>query len=247
MVTTENGQEPVVSETTTIETTGVEVPDGGRPEPTKGGAKFDAVPYIRQLRGRGGGPAADYLDVKWRLLWLRREHPDAEIVTEHIRIDDAAAVFRAKVTVPSGGTATGYGSETAGDFGDFIEKAETKSIGRALNALGYSAEAAGAEEPDTTRAPQTLSGRPPQQGQRAPVNASVPDARKPIESGAPMLDGQLNGIKRLAQKHGLVTSANEPDWPTIMDLVGATYVENATITQDQAAQVIGALNAYKAT
>src|SRR3546814_7260726 len=33
--------------------------------------------------------------------------------------------------------ATGYGSETPKDFGDYIEKAETKAIGRALGALGF--------------------------------------------------------------------------------------------------------------
>jgi hypothetical protein len=33
--------------------------------------------------------------------------------------------------------ATGHGSETARDFKDYIEKAETKAIGRALAALGF--------------------------------------------------------------------------------------------------------------
>jgi hypothetical protein len=103
----------------------------------RAGSGFDPTPYFRQLRGRGG---QDYLDVKWRLLWLRREHPDAEIVTEHVQIDPTLAIFKATVTIPTGGKATGYGSETAADFADFIEKAETKAIGRALNALGYGAQ-----------------------------------------------------------------------------------------------------------
>ncbi len=105
---------------------------------------FDPTPYVRQLRGRGG--AQDYLDVKFRLLWLRREHPDAEIITEHIRIDDTIAIFRATVSIPSGGKATGHGSETAKDFPDYIEKAETKALGRALNALGYGAQFAEGED-----------------------------------------------------------------------------------------------------
>ena len=104
------------------------------------GTEFDPTPYLRQLHvpGRGGG--ADYLNVKWRLLWLRKEHPDAEIVTELVQHDPQMAIFKATVTVPTGGKATGYGSETASDFPDFIEKAETKAIGRALNALGYGAQ-----------------------------------------------------------------------------------------------------------
>jgi hypothetical protein len=105
--------------------------------PTRGGSGFDPTPYLRQLRGRGGG---DYLDVKWRLLWLRKEHPDAELITEMVEHDQQMAIFKATVTLPTGGKATGYGSETANDFPDFIEKAETKAIGRALNALGFGAQ-----------------------------------------------------------------------------------------------------------
>ncbi len=110
------------------------------------GAGFDPTPYLRQLRGRGGG--ADYLDVKWRLLWLRKEHPDAEIVTELVQHDPQMAIFKATVSVPTGGKATGYGSETASDFPDFIEKAETKAIGRALNALGYGAQFGDFQRPE---------------------------------------------------------------------------------------------------
>ncbi|MGH2562857.1 MAG: hypothetical protein ACRDJH_27680, partial [Thermomicrobiales bacterium] len=82
----------------------------------RAGSAFDPTPYMRRLRGKGGGQ--DYLDVRIRLLWLRREHPDAEIVTEHVQIDDTSAIFKATVTLPSGGKASGYGSETASDFPD---------------------------------------------------------------------------------------------------------------------------------
>lgn len=103
------------------------------------GKPFDPTPHLRQLRGRGG-QGQDYLDVKFRLLWLRKEHPDAVIETEHIELTGARAIFRATARLPTGGIATGYGSETPEDFGDYIEKAETKAIGRALNALGYGAQ-----------------------------------------------------------------------------------------------------------
>src|SRR5687768_3419572 len=127
--------------------------------PARQGSDFDPTPYIRQLRGRGGG--ADYLDVKWRLLWLRKEHPDAEIVTELVQHDPQMAIFKATVTVATGGKATGYGSETASDFADFIEKAETKAIGRALNALGYGAQFGDSQPTEDVvpeRSPE-LSGR----------------------------------------------------------------------------------------
>ena len=154
----------------------------------RGSGSFDPTPYLRQLRGRNGGQ--DYLDVKWRLLWLRREHPDAAIVTEHVQIDPTIAIFKATVSLPTGGKATGYGSETAGDFGDFIEKAETKAIGRALNALGYGAHFGdrGAEEADAVPARPTGSAvsAPPPSRQRpvAPAPGAPPrEARSPEPGG----------------------------------------------------------------
>ncbi|HEX5163841.1 MAG TPA: hypothetical protein VFV93_00490, partial [Thermomicrobiales bacterium] len=74
---------------------------------------------------------------KWRLVWLRDTHPDAQIETELVQHQNQMAVFRARVTIPSGASATGWGSEGADDFGDYLEKAETKALGRALAALGF--------------------------------------------------------------------------------------------------------------
>lgn len=143
--------------------------------PARGGSGFDPTPYLRQLRGRGGG---DYLDVKWRLLWLRKEHPDAELITEMVEHDQQMAIFKAMVTLPTGGKATGYGSETANDFPDFIEKAETKAIGRALNALGFGAQfGERGDEPTTTPPGRPVQERPSSR----PV--SVPPAPVPLNRG----------------------------------------------------------------
>jgi hypothetical protein len=85
----------------------------------------------------------DYLEVKWRLVWLRSEHPNASIETELIAHANGEAIFRALVNIPDGGSATGWGSEDAQGFGDYIEKAETKAIGRALAALGFGTQFCG--------------------------------------------------------------------------------------------------------
>jgi hypothetical protein len=79
----------------------------------------------------------DYLEVKWRLVWLRTEYPTARISTRLVKHEDGFALFRATVALPSGASATGWGSETAHDFADYIEAAETKALGRALAALGF--------------------------------------------------------------------------------------------------------------
>ncbi|MGH2534020.1 MAG: hypothetical protein ACRDJW_17195 [Thermomicrobiales bacterium] len=94
-------------------------------------AAFDPSRYLTKVGN------SDYLEVKWRLVWLRELHPDAAIETELFSHDGQFAIFRAKVTVPDGGSATGWGSEGMDDFRDYIEKAETKAIGRALAALGF--------------------------------------------------------------------------------------------------------------
>src|SRR3712207_1326618 len=94
---------------------------------------FDASRYVVKLRGK------EYLEVKWRLLWLRTQHPDAAIETELVSHDAQRqmAIFKARVSLPGGGSATGWGQEEAADFGDYLEKAETKALGRALAALGF--------------------------------------------------------------------------------------------------------------
>jgi hypothetical protein len=93
--------------------------------------EFDPGRYLTKVSG------SDYLEVKWRLLWLRTAHPDATIETEMMSHDSQFAVFRARVTIPGGGSSTGWGSEQYNDFRDYIEKAETKALGRALAALGF--------------------------------------------------------------------------------------------------------------
>jgi len=101
---------------------------------------FDAFAHLRKIRTRQG--MQDYLDVKWRVAWVRAEHPTAQIVTEQVEGDEQHARFKCTITLPNGAVATGHGSETTGDFPDFYEKAETKSIGRACASLGYGTDSA---------------------------------------------------------------------------------------------------------
>lgn len=104
--------------------------------PQDGHRPFDPSAYLTEHRGR------KYMEVKWRLLWLRTEHPDAVIETEETGSGgegpDAWVTFRARVTIPGGGSATGHALQTRKDFpAGFFEKTETKALGRALVCLGY--------------------------------------------------------------------------------------------------------------
>lgn len=95
---------------------------------------FNPSEHMIPLKGK------DYLQVAWRLVWFRDEHPDWGISTEIINYDPAAkhCIFRAVICDAEGAQkSSGTGSESAKDFGDYIEKAETKAVGRALAMLGY--------------------------------------------------------------------------------------------------------------
>ena len=104
---------------------------------------FDPNAHMMNLKGK------DYLNVQNRLLWFIRDQRDfivrglalySYIVrTELIEqdLERGFAQFKTYVRDVLGNEATMYGSETAKDFGDYAEKASTKSLGRALWALGY--------------------------------------------------------------------------------------------------------------
>ena len=121
---------------------------------------FEPGKHITKVSGR------DYLEVKWRLVWLRSEHPDAQIETDLMRHERNTAIFRARVVLPSGASATGWGSEAADDFGDYLEKAETKALGRALAALGFGTQFCqdydfGAEQQRVVDSPIDIRGSRP--------------------------------------------------------------------------------------
>jgi hypothetical protein len=99
----------------------------------------------------------DYLPVQYRLAWFRSQFPHATIKTKlvtlnmdieytepvwrggkkYMRTACGIAVFHTVIHNGLGGVATGTKSEKAASFDDFVEKAESGSIGRALAALGY--------------------------------------------------------------------------------------------------------------
>lgn len=94
--------------------------------------KFNPNDHLMNLKGK------QYLQVMWRLVWFREEKPKWCIDTKLEQLTADHAVFSAKISDETGTQkASGYGSESIKDFRDYIEKAETKAIGRALAMLGY--------------------------------------------------------------------------------------------------------------
>ncbi|HBY45724.1 MAG TPA: hypothetical protein PK593_03540 [Thermomicrobiales bacterium] len=106
--------------------------------------RFDPREHLREL-----DDGSYYLDIKWRMHWLRHEHPEADIQTELLALDDEHAICKATVSIPGGGSATSHASATRAGAAAFVETAETRAIGRALAALGYGAEYIETDQPRT--------------------------------------------------------------------------------------------------
>ncbi|MBA2363960.1 MAG: hypothetical protein H0V86_10555 [Chloroflexia bacterium] len=129
---------------------------------------FDPTAYLTEHRGR------KYLEVKWRLLWLRTEQPDAVIETEEVASGEDWVKFRSRVTLPDGGSATGHAYQTQQDMPTgWYEKGETKSLGRALVCLGYGTQFA-TEFDDDTGNIQNPVDDPIEFPRPRPVRASTP-------------------------------------------------------------------------
>jgi hypothetical protein len=84
----------------------------------------------------------EYLMVAHRLVWLEEEVESYNINTEMVQLTDTHAVVKTTLTTfdKDGRVArsvTATKKETKADFPDFIEKAETGSLGRALAMAGF--------------------------------------------------------------------------------------------------------------
>src|SRR5215207_1600142 len=80
----------------------------------------------------------DYRPVAARIAWFRKDHPYWSIMTKVEKWGDKAVVMKATIKDMLGTViATARKKETEVGFPDYIEKAETGAIGRALAMCGY--------------------------------------------------------------------------------------------------------------
>lgn len=87
---------------------------------------------LLNLRGK------EYLEVKYRVVWFREEHPDWTIETEYLKVSNDSAWAKASIKDAAGRLiATSHKFENKEGFPDFLEKSETGAIGRALALIGY--------------------------------------------------------------------------------------------------------------
>ena len=150
--------------------------------------KFNPSEHLIDLKGK------KYLQVMWRLVWFREEHPNWGIETGAINVDEKGALFYAHIYDEKGNLlSSGHGSETPKDFGDYIEKAETKAVGRSLAMLGFGTQFTADELDEGSRIVDS------------PVPRNKPD---PLDK---LISCEICGevIKPFKDKSGKVTSPEE--------------------------------------
>jgi hypothetical protein len=198
--------------------------------------------HLIQIKSRN--TSTDYLPVQWRLVWFRQECPQGTIDTEEVVVDldremeaevyewnnekrrsekvlkraKGYARFRAIVTDGKGGRATATGSESAMDFGDYIEKAETKSVGRALAMLGYG----------TQFAPEFA------EGERI-VDAPVARSQEVAAPSVPDVKTQFKAAKNRA--YALGQAPNAEAWEGLLQHVCGEVVTPETATPEHLKQI----------
>jgi hypothetical protein len=177
---------------------------------------FNPSEHLMQIKSEHG--TRDYLPVQWRLVWFRSICPYGSIETEMLHLDldrdteeetpvwnaerrrnekitkhaKGFVIFRAIVKDGLGGVATGTKSEKAASFPDFIEKAETGAIGRALASLGYGTQFTGDEWDEAHRIVDSPVDR-------QPALASKNGSKSAQEAESPVSEQQLSSIRKLCE------------------------------------------------
>jgi hypothetical protein len=190
---------------------------------------FDPRAHLIQLKGR------DYLPVAARLLWLNEETDRYKIETDILRLEDNFAVVRATVSVldetgnPSR-SATAIKREDKTHFPDFLEKAETGSVGRALGMLGFGTQFA----PEFDEIEAKLEARVVDSPQT--VRAIEP-AREPVRAEPRAEPAERPSLASIGMKSGSTlgppTNKRKPtDDPTPPARAATQQVANAELDVD---------------
>jgi hypothetical protein len=196
----------------------------------------------------------DYLPVQWRLVWFRSLCPGGTIETEIIHLDldrdteeeifvwnnekrrsekvlkhaKGLVIFKAMVSDGKGAIATGTKMEKAASFSDWLEKAETGAIGRALAALGYGTQFTGDELDEAHRIVDSPVNRNAvrvhsngndsgssatvrtdivaRNSQYSPATQEVPAEEQ--DTGTSVTEQQLTSIRKLCERLGKAEPQN---------------------------------------
>ena len=225
---------------------------------------FNPNEHLIQIPNKGG--KADYLPVQWRLVWFRLLCPQGTIDTEELEVDNdreceaeisawnqetrrsekvikiakGYARYRAVVTDGKGGRASATKTERKVDFDDYVEKAETGAVGRALAMLGYGTQFAMIEFDEGERVVDAPVGRPPAkpyQERRPFVEADKPKDQALHDLGKPGSYEQHHGEAEHSKIAASMTDQQEASIRKLCEHLGRPmpeFVEASTYAQAKA-------------
>jgi hypothetical protein len=185
---------------------------------------FNPKDHLINMESNPNKPPRWYLEVKWRLYWLREVHPDATIITEILNHNPAEewCVVRATVVIPNGGSATGMVLQRPTTIAkDYVANAETSAIGRALGAVGFGTQFCPEFDQGEQVVDAPVERRPPP---TPPVDADTAAAREAL---ALAMKVQGWSLPRVIETAGWV-------WPHIQtkaDLGTLTSVQLTRLTE----------------
>jgi hypothetical protein len=140
-------------------------------------------------RPTGTGGDTSRIEALRALQWLREQHPDARIASKLIPSDDAFVAVRIKIEIEDGPSGSAHGVAMT------IEEAEDRGIVRALEVIGYRADASAVSddvesEEDESPAPAPVAAQPRAvTPDPAPTPAEMPTrAQTPAQPSAPAPD-----------------------------------------------------------
>ncbi len=128
-------------------------------------------PEEKMIKMKSSSP--NYLEVKWRLVMLRELYPEAQVITNVMWHDEEKrnCYVAATISLPPakvhpetghviipGAIGTGHKMECYSDFRDYVEKAETGAIGRALGAVGVGLQYSEVEFDYESASPKEYTG-----------------------------------------------------------------------------------------
>ena len=187
---------------------------------------FDPRQHLIQLKGK------DYLPVAARLIWLNEEAARYTIHTNILKLEDTYAVVQATVTVSSDEnislkTATALKREDKTHFPDYLEKAETGAVGRALGMLGYGTQFA----PEFDEMAGQLEARVVDTPQTAAKSEVTPNLANLGLKTAASLGAPTNKRKPQPEPEAVTNVKAQPEEPDIDD--GLEEYDHSAVPDDE--------------
>jgi len=145
-------------------------------------SKFNPNEHIIKLQGK------EYLEIKWRIVWFREDHPMGSIQTELVHYEDGLAIVKATVIVEGVIIATGIANADSRNSkpmwkGKEIMKAETAAQGRALAVAGYGTQFTGEDEGDFLADSPVERNSPPAPKKVIPLAQPIPNRVETSSNG----------------------------------------------------------------